>query len=145
MTLFRLVYTSRPFGFDDELLAGILVDARRANARDGITGALIARHDLFVQYLEGSEAAVDATYARIAADDRHVDLRLILREPVAERLFPDWAMRDDPAHSWMWSREAVREGAAERATPAEAVAIFERLATGPSEPPAPRCPFAQRA
>ena len=41
MDLFRAIYTSRPFGFDEAILSGILMDARRANARDGITGALI--------------------------------------------------------------------------------------------------------
>ena len=41
MSLFRALYTSRPFGFDTGILNGILLDARRANARDGITGALI--------------------------------------------------------------------------------------------------------
>lgn len=145
MALIRLIYTSRPFGFDEELLVGILAAARRANARDGITGALIARHDVFLQYLEGPEAMVDAAYARIAADDRHVGVRLILREPAARRLFADWAMRDDPPRSWMWSREAVRAGAAERADAREVLAIFERLAAGPEEAPPSRCPFAQGA
>jgi hypothetical protein len=43
MNLFRAIYSSRPFGFDEGILNGILTDARRANQRDGITGALICR------------------------------------------------------------------------------------------------------
>jgi hypothetical protein len=41
-------------------------------------------------------------------------------------------MRDDPARSWMWTQEEVNAGAIERATEAEAVAIFERLAHEPA-------------
>ena len=55
MDLYRVIYTSRPFGFDAGMLNGILVDARRMNTRDGITGALICRADIYVQLLEGSE------------------------------------------------------------------------------------------
>ena len=40
MDVFRAIYTSRPFGFDQSMLSGILMDARHANNRDGITGAL---------------------------------------------------------------------------------------------------------
>ena len=47
------------------MLAGIPMDARRCNVRDGVTGALICRDDLFLQMLEGPEAAVEATHARI--------------------------------------------------------------------------------
>ena len=65
--LLQLVYASRPFGFDAGTLTAILFDARRCNTRDGITGALICRDDLFLQLLEGPEAAVEAAYARIRA------------------------------------------------------------------------------
>ncbi|MGL6208999.1 MAG: BLUF domain-containing protein [Paracoccaceae bacterium] len=132
MALLQLTYASRPFGFDESMLAGILIDARRCNLRDQITGALICRDDLYLQLLEGPEAAVEATYARIVADDRHVEVRPLTRRPIAEdgRLFAAWAMRDDPAASWVWSREAVHQGAAEQASAAEVLSIFQRLAAG---------------
>ena len=60
MPITQIIYASRPFGFDAALLAGILMDARRCNARDGITGALICRDDLFLQLLEGPEEEVEA-------------------------------------------------------------------------------------
>ncbi|ABD88112.1 BLUF [Rhodopseudomonas palustris BisB18] len=130
--MIQLIYASRPFGFDEAMLNGILMDARRCNARDDITGALICRADVYLQLLEGPQAAVDATFARIAADHRHLELRLLSRRSVTQRLFPDWAMRDDPARSWMWTQQEVAGGAIERATDAEAVAIFERLAGEPT-------------
>ena len=58
MDVFRAIYTSRPFGFDQAMLSGILIDARHANIRDGITGALICRADIYLQWLEGPEAQV---------------------------------------------------------------------------------------
>ena len=128
MSLTQLTYASRPFGFDDAMLAGILLDARRCNTRDGITGMLICRADLYLQLLEGPGAAVDAAYRRIAADDRHMDLRLLTRREADDRLFPDWAMRDDPARSWLWTKAEVDDGALTRASADDIVAVFRRLA-----------------
>ena len=79
------------------MLAGILLDARQANTRDGITGALICRRDIYLQMLEGPAPAVKAAYGRIRRDDRHVEVRLHVSDPVEERLFADWAMMHDPA------------------------------------------------
>lgn len=132
MPLLQLTYASRPFGFDDAMLQGILMDARRCNVRDGITGALICRDDLFLQLLEGPEDMVEATYGRILRDDRHIEVRPLTRRGVPDRLFGKWAMRDDPARSWVWSREAVHQGAIERASEAEVLAVFQRMAAEPA-------------
>jgi hypothetical protein len=132
MPMIQLIYASRPFGFDEAALAGILVDARRCNERDGITGALICRGDLFLQLLEGPQDKVEAAYQRIERDHRHLEIKVLSRRTVTERLFPAWAMRDDPARSWMWTQQEVNAGAIERATEAEAVAIFERMAREPA-------------
>jgi hypothetical protein len=132
MPMIQLIYASRPFGFDEGTLAAILVVARRCNERDGITGALICRGDLYLQLLEGPEEKVEEAYRGIKRDRRHVDVKLLSRRNVTERLFPGWAMRDDPARSWMWTQDEVNAGAVDRATEAEAVAIFERLAREPA-------------
>ncbi len=134
MSVLRLVYASHPFGFDSSILYGILTSARRNNARDGVTGALICRADLYLQLLEGPAAAVDAAYGRIKRDDRHLEVRRLMREPASERLCPDWAMRDDPARSWMWSQEAVAAGAVERASAAEVIGVFQRVLAETPEP-----------
>jgi Sensors of blue-light using FAD len=144
MPLIQLIYASRPFGFDDLALSGILASAQRNNARDGITGSLICREDLFVQMLEGTEEAVQKLFARIERDDRHTDISKLWSSEIKTRLFPEWAMRHDPAQSWMWTREQVTAGAVERATPDDVRAVFARLST---EPPAvaQKCPFDGRA
>ena len=131
MALLQLTYASQPFGFNGPALAGILLDARRCNARDGITGALICRDDLYLQMLEGDAEMVEAAYRRIARDDRHLDVRPLSRRVIAAdaRLFPHWAMRDDPADTWIWTRADLDQGALDRASDTDVIAIFERLAT----------------
>ena len=135
MPLIQLVYASRPFGFDQATLSNLLLDSRRANARDDITGALIARHDLYLQLLEGPEQKVAAVYRRILNDDRHVDVTKPVERAIETRLFPGWAMRDDPATSWVWSIEEVRDGAIERTTEDEVLGFFNQLAAQGVVPP----------
>lgn len=136
MSLFRAVYTSRPFGFGDAILNSILMEARRANDRDGVTGALICRGDIYIQWLEGPDAQVRNTLERIKRDDRHLEMTLHVEAPAYERMFGKWAMLHDPAASWIWSQEEVAGGAAERATPEEVIAFFMplRSVSGSHEP-----------
>jgi hypothetical protein len=93
--LVRLMYASRAkAGLDNEELTAILRQARAANARDGITGALCmctAGH-LFIQVLEGGREAVSKRYNRIACDPRHSDVTLLSFEEIGERRFSGWAM-----------------------------------------------------
>ncbi len=126
--LIQLIYSSRPFGYDEVTLSAILLVARRNNPHDAITGALICRQDLYLQLLEGPQAAVEARYSSIARDRRHVEVVKRVSRPVTERLFPNWAMRDDPARSWMWTAAEVDQGALDRAPPAEFISVFTRLA-----------------
>jgi Sensors of blue-light using FAD len=134
MSLTQIVYASRPFGFDASVLDDILTISRARNSRNAITGTLICRADMYLQLIEGPDASIQATYARIAADaDRHDDVTPLVTRTVADRLFPQWAMRDDPPRSWMWTPEQVAAGAIHAATTADIVAIFERLASEPAE------------
>ena len=135
MSLIQLVYASRPFGFDRAILSNILLDARRFNERDDITGALIARNDLYLQLLEGPRDKVDAAYDRIRKDDRHVEVTQLMRRSITNCCFPGWAMRDDPAQSWVWSADDVRNGAIDRATEQETLGFFTRLADQGIVPP----------
>jgi hypothetical protein len=130
MSLYRTIYTSRPFGFDEGILSGILMDARRANTRDDVTGALICRADIYIQWLEGPEEQVRKVLARIEHDDRHLEVKVHVSENVPARRFGDWAMLHDPAVTWIWSQREVADGAVERATPAEVTGFFDRLSDG---------------
>jgi Sensors of blue-light using FAD len=128
MSLTQIIYSSKPFGFDASVLDDILTISRVLNVRDDITGTLICRADMYLQLIEGPDAAIQATYARILSDDRHLEINLLVSRPIAERMFPKWAMRDDPARSWMWTQAEVSAGAIHAATSATIINIFERLA-----------------
>ncbi len=134
MEIYRAIYTSRPFGYDVSILSGILMHARLANARDGITGALICRADIYMQWLEGPEEKVRATLNRIREDDRHLEVTLHVAERVAERVFSDWAMLHDPATTWIWTQAEIDGGALKRATPEEITGFFTALRETASTP-----------
>ncbi|MCP3734534.1 BLUF domain-containing protein [Sphingomonas sp. RP10(2022)] len=72
--------------------AAILGQSRRNNARARITGLLFFDGKRFLQALEGEEAAVDAAFARIQADDRHHALVVLSDRTIAVREFGEWAM-----------------------------------------------------
>ena len=127
MSLHRLIYTSRPFGFDSGTLNSILVHAQQANPRVGITGALICREDVYLQLLEGPEDAIRKTLDRIRRDDRHLEVTVHVDKPVSERMFAKWAMLHDPAATWIWSRAEVTDDAVERTTEAEVEGFFQKL------------------
>jgi hypothetical protein len=133
MRLTQLVYTSRPFGFDDLELRNILLISRHNNERDGITGSLICREDIYLQLLEGPRAAVSSAYTRIARDNRHGEVMLLWAGDAQERLFPQWFMKHDPVQSWMWTPQQVRSGVVAEAPVEDIRSIFVRLANSPNE------------
>ena len=75
----------------EELLA-LLQVARRNNARDGITGILLAAEGTYFQVLEGEAGAVAALFDKIAGDARHARVTRIIQEPVPRRDFGEWTM-----------------------------------------------------
>ena len=73
-------------------VAAILQVSQARNAALGLTGALLFTGSHFAQVLEGEPAALDAVIASIVRDPRHHSVRVLCREPVAERRFSSWAM-----------------------------------------------------
>ena len=124
----QIIYHSQPFGFDTPMLAGILTQARRNNRRDDITGALVCRHDVYIQLIEGPADAIDDLIARIERDDRHCNVTLALEDTVEERMFPHWEMLDDQMPTLTWSPAEIADGAIAKADPDELRAVFRRIA-----------------
>ena len=123
----HLIYTSKPINFDDFSISSILKSSQKNNKKDGITGALIFREDIFLQFLEGPENKVDKAFNNIASDKRHKNV-LKLKEDITDRkLFTSWAMRGDPVKSWMWSYEDVDNGIVKKLKPEEAFKVFKKL------------------
>ncbi len=67
-----------------------LNDARKANRQNDISGMMLYMGGCFLLLLEGETAKVDIASRAIFRDGR--EQRMILREPIAEREFPEWIM-----------------------------------------------------
>ena len=126
--MYRLIYSSRPFGFDASTLSGLLIDSRENNQKNNITGSLLCRADIYLQLLEGPEKNVISAFDKIKIDDRHLEVEVLLKGESNDRMFPDWAMKDDPVESWMWSHQEVAEGAIQESSDEEILNIFKKIA-----------------
>ncbi len=126
----QVIYQSRSTGrkaADDA--PSILRGARPFNGLNGITGLLLATGDRFMQVLEGPDASVSATMARIAADTRHQDIEVLADAPVERRAFADWAMAyRDAGHPAGLLEERLGQIIAR--APAEIRSRFEAFAQG---------------
>ena len=92
----KLIYASQAITpVDTPTLQAILDKARRRNEQDGVTGFLLYADESFLQILEGEEAVLSATYARIESDTRHQGMRLLQRSPISRRRFGSWTMGFD--------------------------------------------------
>ena len=126
----RLIYCSRPFGFDTSVLNGLLIDSRENNQKNNITGSLICRADIYLQMLEGPEEKVLKTFDKIKKDDRHLEVEVLLIErDIEDRLFPNWAMKDDPVESWMWSQKEIANGEVQKSSREKILNIFKKIAS----------------
>jgi hypothetical protein len=86
-----IFYLSRSLASPTDVEA-IVAGARRANARRGVTGALMYTGAHFAQVIEGEAADLAATMAEIERDPRHDTLVRLMDGPVAERRFGAWRM-----------------------------------------------------
>lgn len=104
-----LVYRSQAnASLTDAELEVILIRSRTLNELRGITGALIKGGCLIVQYLEGDAAAIERTFASIAASPHHGGIQVGARASGVVRQFDRWHMgfRDfQPRHQRMASTE----------------------------------------
>ena len=95
MKLLSLLYLSRstiPAAAADEGVAAIVATSHARNPGLGLTGALLFTGEYFAQVIEGQATAVDQLMASVARDDRHDDMIVVAREPIAARRFGDWSM-----------------------------------------------------
>ena len=91
--VFQVFYVSRATAaFDNAQIQSILQASRRRNARLDVTGCLLFSGHCFAQVLEGRQAVVSALARKIAADPRHVGVRVLSEGQRDERDYADWAM-----------------------------------------------------
>lgn len=74
-------------------VARILMQSRRNNSQNNIGGVLYFGDGYFFQALEGERKAVNDTYQRIAADERHEQVTILSLKTIERRLFSNWSMK----------------------------------------------------
>jgi hypothetical protein len=131
LRLERLVYESTATGTTESFgnLAVILAESQRNNDRDGLTGALAAHRERYIQVIEGPAQALDGLLRRLEGDPRHRDIEVIGREPVDARQFGRWTMasaRINPEQGALLDQLA----ASANRTPARIVAILREAVGG---------------
>jgi hypothetical protein len=67
-----------------------LNEARKANRKNDVSGIMLYMGGCFLLLLEGEANKVDIASSEMFSDKR--EIRIILREPIAEREFPEWIM-----------------------------------------------------
>ena len=123
----QIIYASQPLGYDSATLHTILGVARKCNARDNVSGALVCRQDIYLQLLEGSLEAVNAAYMRICRDDRHAGIKKLVSRRASNRFFSNWSMLHDPAISLIWNQQQIRDGILDRIPQSEIIGMFEAI------------------
>ena len=76
----------------EEDMQRLLHQATTNNNKTGITGILLYKSGLFMQYLEGTKHAVQNLYTKIKNDRRHTSLIKMHEKSISERVFKNWAM-----------------------------------------------------
>ena len=93
MELRAIVYVSASVELmQADALEALLLQARALNLESGVTGVLLHADGQFMQYFEGSPAAVQLTYDRIRSSRRHTRIIEMLDTPIAAREFSEWSM-----------------------------------------------------
>jgi hypothetical protein len=91
--MIRVTYVSREApGLTSDKLLALVSQCHRNNPDKGLTGMLLHGNGTFLQVLEGDDHVVDTLMGAIAADPRHIDMKIVRRESVTRRQFADWSM-----------------------------------------------------
>lgn len=89
-----LLYTSECTApLDDAQVFHLYKTAIDNNALEGVTGLLIHDGTGFLQLIEGGEAAVDVTLAKLRRDPRHCNIVVRDERTIERRSFADWTMK----------------------------------------------------
>ena len=123
----HIIYTSRPLDSDNSDIENILISSERNNPKSEVTGLLIFGSKLYLQFLEGPENSVDATFNRIKSDKRHNEIRILKESKSGRRLFASWTMRPQDLELMMWTAEDIESGLVEKFNSKQALNVFENL------------------
>lgn len=101
--LLQIIYISRSTFESKETIskiepnvARILAKSRINNRINGLVGVLYFGDGIFFQCLEGEEQTVNNLLAKLEADRRHKDLKVISKKYIEKLSFGEWAMKFAP-------------------------------------------------
>ena len=98
MILRHIAYRSVATGLaTPPAIDALLLDARRFNALQEVTGMLLHDGQRFFQYIEGLPTALDEVMARITRSSLHHGIRIIADDSHSRREFAGWHMGFNPA------------------------------------------------
>lgn len=90
----QIVYLSRAAaGCHDEEARQIGYTAQQRNRDNDVTGLLLFDGHRFIQAIEGPADAIQDTFDRICADERHNSIQLAADRSVERRQFGSWSMQ----------------------------------------------------
>jgi Txe/YoeB family toxin of Txe-Axe toxin-antitoxin module len=91
--MYSLIYISSAVEkFKKQDLQDLLDVSRKNNLEHEITGLLIIKDYIIVQYIEGEKDKILQLIENIKKDVRHFNLTIIKEEPIEKRLFEQWSM-----------------------------------------------------
>ncbi len=91
-----------------QITSEIVGASQARNARDELTGVLLAHNGWFVQVLEGLPSRLTRLLLHIGSDPRHRDMQLVEFVTADARRFGDWSM----AHATLTPAIAPQVGSA---------------------------------
>ena len=91
--IFQLIYTSYATdALTIPVLSQIASHSRQKNTAADISGVLLYHDGSILQVLEGERDTVEALYAKIEKDPRHIQTMVLLRREADFREFEGWKM-----------------------------------------------------
>ncbi|WP_416878720.1 BLUF domain-containing protein [Litorimonas sp.] len=91
--LYQLIFTSYATeALTPSVLNEIADLSRQNNLASGITGVMLYHDGSILQVLEGEKNVVEALFAKIEKDPRHIQIMVLLRREAEIREFEGWKM-----------------------------------------------------
>lgn len=100
-----LYVSSATFTMNGVQLHELRQESHRNNAEHGVTGILFYIDRVFLQFIEGPNAAIDQLYSNVSRDDRNSAIVITLDRTVSQRAFPSWSMgfRSTASDGQVWA------------------------------------------
>ncbi|EGU38148.1 BLUF domain-containing protein [Vibrio ichthyoenteri ATCC 700023] len=73
-------------------IQSLLTSATEKNAQLDITGFLMSHSGGFIQYIKGTNNAIDGLYAAISSDPRHSNVTILFESEISQRMYQEWNM-----------------------------------------------------